>query len=444
MKISKYTFIFDVDNVEYYIYSTLSNALLEIDEESYLILLNAQKNKLDIVSSDLDNELYTILESKKFIVENDIDSFLYYKSVITAQRNSQSFMHLTIAPTMDCCFRCYYCFEEYKEKNYMAEGVMDSIIKYLNSLPSKPELKLTWFGGEPLMALSQMKQFYDKLMAGYKKPVSSNIITTGFHIDKTAIKIMEDMRVEQLQITLDGQRETHNSIKKTSECMDVFSKVLHNVDLILSTSDIHVVFRINLTKKNAHEYVGLYHYLVERFKDYKKKGIAPGFVMNRGVCENSSNSDSLFFSSKEAAQFTLNLWNKYQIHTPFLRYPSMFFTECAIRGAVAVSFDPEGYAYKCWEVIGNKKYAIGRLNKDGKLENINNVILNRHLYAADPLEDPICVKCRYLPICNGGCPIQRIENLFEKKKNDCCIFHKGKIKEFLSIYLKLKKKGRLD
>ena len=174
MKISKYTFIFDVDSVEYYIYNTLSNALLEIDAESYFVLLKAQKNKLDIVPSELDNELYNILVFKKFIVENDIDSFLYYKSIITTQRNSQSFMHLTIAPTMDCCFRCYYCFEEYKEKNYMSEDVMDSIIKHLNSLPGKPELKLTWFGGEPLMALLQMKEFYDKLIANYKKPVSSN------------------------------------------------------------------------------------------------------------------------------------------------------------------------------------------------------------------------------------------------------------------------------
>lgn len=444
MKISKYTFIFDVDSTEYYIYSTLSNALLEIDKDSYSTLLKAQKNKSDIILSELDDELYDILVSKKFVVENDIDSFLYYKSIITAQRNSQSFMHLTIAPTMDCCFHCYYCFEEYKEKNYMPESVMDSIIKHLNSLPSKPEVKLTWFGGEPLMALSQMKQFYEKLIAGYKKPVSSNIITTGFHIDEHAIKIMEDIGVDQLQITLDGQKETHNSIKKTEGCADVFSKVLNNVELVLSTSNIHVVLRVNLTKRNAHEYVGLYTYLTNRFKRFTKKGVGPGFVMDRGICNSSSESDNLFFSSKEAAQFTLDLWNKYRIHTPFLRYPSRFFTECAIRGSVAISFDPEGYAYKCWEVIGNKKYAIGKLNKDGKLEDINSVILNRHLYAADPLEDPVCSKCRYLPICNGGCPIQRIENLFEKKKNDCCIFHKGKMKEFLTIHLKLKKIGRVD
>lgn len=41
----------------------------------------------------------------------------------------------------------------------------------------------------------------------------------------------------------------------------------------------------------------------------------------------------------------------------------------------------------------------------------------------------------------GGCPIQRIENVFEKKKNCCCTFYKGYMEEFLKIHLKLLKLG---
>lgn len=238
MKVSKYTFLFDNDNVEFYIYSTLSNSLVEIDEDSYHLLLDARKNKSDINKSDFDDEVYDILLQKRFIADNDMDGFLYYKSVVMNQRISQSQMHLTMAPTMDCCFRCHYCFEEYKEKNYMSEEVMDSIIKYLNSLPTQPELKLTWFGGEPLMAPSQIEQFYEKLVTQYQKPASCNIITTGYHINEHVIEIMKKTGVSQLQITLDGLRETHNKIKFLPDCSDVFGKVLDNIELVLSTSDI--------------------------------------------------------------------------------------------------------------------------------------------------------------------------------------------------------------
>lgn len=443
MKISKYTFFFDVDTDprEFYIYSTLSNALIEIDEDSYLYLSAAQKSKSEIDLSEIDDELYGILTLKRFIVENDIDSFLHYKSILTAQRQNKSSMHLTIAPTMDCCFECHYCFEKYKGKNYMSEDVMDSIIKRFNLMNPQPEIgRLTWFGGEPLMALTQMEQFYDKLVTGYKKPRDSNVITTGFHINEEAIRVMKYVGVSQVQITLDGLKDTHNGIKYTENCNDAFGKVMDNCELLFRTSDIHVVFRVNVTKQNASEYVELYHYLINRFRQYKRFGVGPGIVMDRGAC--SSNADiSSFFSMAEATKFVLELYNKYNIHTPSLHYPSRFFTECAIRNEVAMSFDPEGYAYKCWEVIGNKEYAVGKLDKDGKMVDINQIVLNRQLYGADPIDDKVCSACRYLPICNGGCPIQRIQNVFEERKNCNCTLYKGHMEDFLKIHLKLKKAG---
>lgn len=440
MKISRYTFLFDAENTGYYIYSTLSNALIEIDKDSYLYLRQAQKEKTEVTPAGLDTELFDVLVLKKFIVENDTDNFLYYKSILTHQRAEKNYMHLTMAPTMDCCFCCHYCFEKYKEPNYMSEEVMDSIIKRMNSLKPKPEInKLTWFGGEPLMALPQMERFYDKLVAGYKKPLDSNVITTGFHISPEAIRVMKHVGVTQVQITLDGLKETHNGIKYTAGCNDVFSKVLDNCELLLSTSDIHTTFRVNLTKQNAHEYVELYHQLIQRFGKYKKLGIAPAFVMDRGACTVSNSDKSILFTHKEAIEFCLELYNKHGIHSPFLHYPSRFFTECAIRNEVAMSFDPEGYAYKCWEVIGNKEYAIGRLNNQGDLVDINQIVLNRQLYGADPIDDQSCSACRYLPVCNGGCPIQRIENAFESGKNCTCTFYKGYMEDILKIYLKSKK-----
>lgn len=322
MKISKYSFFFDVDNAEFYIYNTLSNALIEIDEELYSSLLNYKNNNLNIVLDEIDKESREILISKKVFTKNYLDDFLYYKSILNTQRGATSFMHLTVAPTMDCCFSCHYCFEKYKTSNYMSEDVMDGIINYLNSLNSKPELKLTWFGGEPLMALSQMERFYEKLVTKYKEPLNSNLITTGFHLNENAIDVIKRLGIQQVQITLDGLKETHNAIKNLSECTDVFNKVLDNVALLLSLSDVHVVFRVNLTKKNKHEYVRLYQYLQKRFQDFEHKGISPAFVMDRGCHQENVVDD--FFTSKEIAPFVLDLYNNYQVHSPFLRYPSRF------------------------------------------------------------------------------------------------------------------------
>lgn len=163
MKISKYTFFFDIDNNEYYLYNSISNALIEVDKDSYQILYNKWRAKATLSILDIDCELYDMLRLKRFVIENDLDNFLFYKSVLAYQRSDMSNMHLTLAPTMDCCFKCNYCFENYKNPTYMTETVMDSIVKYLSSLKNNPQFRLTWFGGEPLMALTQIEQLYDKM-----------------------------------------------------------------------------------------------------------------------------------------------------------------------------------------------------------------------------------------------------------------------------------------
>lgn len=178
MKISKYTFFFNIDGKEYYTYNTLSNSLLEIDEESYSIFQNHKTGIQELSSEKVDKELWDVLCENNILTDSDEDDYLKYKAIIMRQRSQRASMHLTLAPTMDCCFRCHYCFEKYKEKKYMTPEVMDRITKYVMSCPDLKNIKITWFGGEPLMAVPQIEEFYDKFSAVWEKPINSNIITT--------------------------------------------------------------------------------------------------------------------------------------------------------------------------------------------------------------------------------------------------------------------------
>lgn len=178
MKLSKYTFLFPVEE-EYYIYNTLSNALIKIDSDSYSILQQARSEKSEIKNTCIDKDLYEILEKNQFITEEEKDDFLAYKSIIDSQRNDTHFMHLTIAPTMDCNFSCHYCFEK-KEKTYITSEIIDSLIHYIEQQKDLSSISLTWFGGEPLMAIDRIKEFYDKFQKVWgDRSFKSNIITTA-------------------------------------------------------------------------------------------------------------------------------------------------------------------------------------------------------------------------------------------------------------------------
>lgn len=438
MLVSKYTFLFKSDGA-CYVYNTLSNALLEIDRESYDIIYKANQIHNRVTCDMIDPDLYSALMDANILTRSNEDDFLKYKSAIYAMRRQTHSMHLTIAPTMDCCFRCDYCFEKYKGKKYMNESVMESIINYVLRQSNLKIMKITWFGGEPLMALDEMEKFHNLFTKKCKIPVISNIITTGYHIDLEAIQIFKKLMISSIQITLDGVGATHNKIKNHKTDKDVFSKVMDNIELLgREASDINVVIRVNLTHENKNEYIELAKLCEKRFSGFRNIAISPAFVLDRGTsdCEKCSISQ-LLFNHKDRADFIIDLANK-GYHSHFTNYPNPFFYECAIRDTMAIAFDPEGYAYKCWEVIGNKDYAIGKISKEGEIINYNEVILNRHLYGADPLEDAICKDCKYLPICSGGCPIQRIENVFEEGKNCTCTHYKGFMTDFLKLHLKRK------
>ncbi|MBO8465633.1 MAG: SPASM domain-containing protein [Bacteroidetes bacterium] len=436
MIVSKYTFLFDNNNnTDYYAYNTLSNALIEIDKESYDILVYSENSKIEIELSSMDHELWNALYENNIITENDDDDFLKYKASIARMRTQTASMHLTLAPTMDCCFHCHYCFEKYKTKSYMSAEVMDSIIKYVTTKHDLKNIHITWFGGEPLMAISQIELFHDKFSGAWKNTVLSNIITTGYHIDENTMRVLKKVGISQMQITLDGMKDTHNKVKHIESEEDVFERVMSNIMLLNDRiPDMNIVVRVNLTRENAHEYEQLYKLCQTRFRGRKNIALAPAFVLDRGTSECSSGQTINFFQHKDRSEFILDLASK-GMDSPYVHYPEPFFNECAIRNNTAISFDPDGYAYKCWEVIGNKEYAIGRLNKDGILTEINEKILNRQLYGADPIDDATCQTCKYLPLCSGGCPIQRIENKFERKHNCNCTPYKGFLPDFLKFHI---------
>lgn len=428
MKISLYTFFVDIGG-KYLIYNSLSNALVELEEDVYSILENDYKGKKEINPKTIDEELLNVLQDKYFIIENEQDDVLLYKSIVNSYRR-QNVMFLTIAPTMDCNYTCHYCFEK-REKIYLDDERINAIVNYVSLQKHIKHVKIVWFGGEPLLALNQIEDLYFKLREIEGKEYDSRIITNGYFLNREVLERLVCIGVSSMQITLDGNKSNHNNVKFTLDCKDTFSKTLNNIDLVLREfPDLYVDLRVNITRKNTSDYKELYDYLKQRYASYKNFSLYPGFV-----CDTCGDCSDICLSRKEKVKYIMDLY-KNGVRTAYSCYPGSLYQECAIRNENTIAFDPEGYAYKCWEIMGNKQYAIGRLNKDGNIIDVNRSILNRYHYGADPLSDKKCSSCSYLPVCCGGCPHERLENLFNGKKHDVCTYLKGYMSEILGMYLR--------
>jgi len=431
MKISKYTKLIN-DKDRYFVYNSLSNYLGQIEEELYALLVQKQKENNHLSNDELDAESMALLMNKNIITENDDDDILKYAAAIKGRRNIVNSLSLTIAPTMDCNLSCPYCFET-KEKGKMDDTTIENIIEFIKKQSHLNSVNITWFGGEPLLCPDVIEKISDGLAAACTIPISAKVITNGYFLNEKTITLLEKSKVNSIQLTIDGMPETHNKVKFTKTDKDTFRTVINNIDVFAQLNpSITLAVRVNIDKNNLKEFYKLHDFFADRYKGNKNIFLVPAFITatTKNTCK-----DSCLISNAE----------KFSVYKDFFQimnnvnliYPNNSIHECAARNPSTWAIAPNGDLYKCWEIIGNRKYKIGELTKEG-IKITDHKQNHRYLYGADPFEEESCKECFSFPICNGGCPHKRIENKFNNQDFDLCTHFKENIDDYLLLRLDAK------
>jgi uncharacterized protein len=414
MKVSQYTFFVKSQNT-YCLYNTVSNRLISIGKILYEKLEKHSINKTNLPASFLkDEELINELKTGFFITENDTDALLWIKNIVWANRGNQDIHNITIAPTMNCNFSCFYCFEKHR-KGMMKSDVMDGIINYINRQKNLKFLNLTWFGGEPLLAYQKMKQIMERLVLPKGSKISSLLITNGYYLSPKIVDELDGLKINRIQLSIDGIYEQYNDVKFMPKDKKCFEKVLRNIDYFSKKSNIPLYIRINISKDNYSRFLDIFNFFKERYPN-KPIFVVPAFL--KSINNESNCKSNCYVSKKEIMDF--NTYAYQNLKDISFIYPSDNLNECAIRNQNTLAFAPDGAVYKCWEVIGEKENAVGHIEKDGTITISNPILLNRYCYGSDPLSDDTCQKCSIYPICIGGCPQQRIRKEFYGMEEDLC------------------------
>lgn len=411
MKFSKYNVIKN-DGISTWIFNSLTKAFVKLPTDTY--------NRIEEENaSDLRKELL-----KQGILTDEADEISVYKYKYYTHAFNPRIFHLCVAPTMQCNFSCFYCFEEgNKNLPTMSDEVENALIRYIEN-NNKDQVSINWFGGEPLLAFDRILSISEKLNQKNIDYVSS-LVTNGSLLTESKIARLDLLHLTHIQISLDGLAPVHNQRRCFKNGTPSFDLIRSNIDALIRNTTIPLHIQVAIDKTNSSAYHEMLQLFSQNYPKLVNKRIRIGcnFVQNRtdfdknGVC---FTSDDIF--AKQIESLKKGEKNDLCPALPDLSFPCMY------RCKNSFAIDPAGDMYKCLEYLGDPQFKVGNL-LEGKIFLKK---IAQATFSESPFENDACMECPVLPICGGGCPIDRIKYRNHPDKAYCSI-HKTKLADMLPV-----------
>jgi radical SAM protein with 4Fe4S-binding SPASM domain len=170
-----------------------------------------------------------------------------------------------ILTTTGCNARCFYCYEKGTKPITMTAETASRVVRYIVAHRGDDEVKLRWFGGEPLVNAKAIDQISTELKE-QGVPFRSEMISNGYLMDADLVQRAKELwQLQWVQITLDGMEQTYNRVKAyVHRGVNAFERILENIGL-LTAAGIRVDIRLNVDKHNIGEMAELVELLHQRF-----------------------------------------------------------------------------------------------------------------------------------------------------------------------------------
>ena len=227
-------------------------------------------------STDQDRTLRDQLVFLGFLIGENFNEIEFLKLKNRIARYGNKGLGLAILPTLDCNFVCPYCYQSHVNKR-MGYDVQQGIVKYVSKMMvSKSKLVVDWFGGEPLLEISQIKEFSSKFMQICEKNrarYTASITTNGYLLSKQMAHELSQIGVENVQVTIDGPPDIHNKRRILRDGRPTFDVILKNLGEATKYIPT-VIVRVNIDKANSVHFPELLAYLAP-LKEHLWIGIAP-------------------------------------------------------------------------------------------------------------------------------------------------------------------------
>lgn len=411
-KASRYNHFVEIGDGKRLAFNALTCGLAEMDEQTYQLYLDIVAGGEFEYTDGQEQGTITELCIGGFITTDDGDELNLLRAAHYRSRFGNRGLGLTLVPTLACNFSCDYCYEnpslsEPASRQRMSDKVSANVIRFCERRLKRDEsLNVTWYGGEPLLALDlilHLTSTLSGLCESLKRPFNAGLVTNGYLMTEQVVASLIGIGIRSAQVTVDGPREVHDARRRLKNGGGTYDTIMANLAKITPDSGMQVAIRINIDRRNRPAIPRLLYDLAER--GFNRR---PNFVTYFGHVQASAsacpNVSSECMVTDEFSEFLVDAHQLLIEHGfRYHNYPSRMLNSCGAVSGNTLVIEPSGHTQSCWHTIGDHKKSIGVLTSDGLQSNDNQV----KWLGWTPFTGE-CTACSVLPICMRGCPYRTI------------------------------------
>ena len=347
-----------------------------------------------------------MLAEQGFIIESGIDELAIVRRKYQLGKESTRQLDLVIAPTMRCNFSCRYCFETSSnldaDRSFMVR-LVGFVEDQLNEYRFR-KLKVSWYGGEPLLVLPFVVDSAARLVECCSKwgcEIEQGIVTNGYLLDVDAVGKLISAGIRHAQVTIDGAEQMHDARRPLKNGRGSYSQIISNMKALSQhycSDEFDVAIRFNSDLENEGHFEDVRSLFAsldeEMFKVY------PAMVE---IVETHVDSQEACFNDDEYGRFRLSQLKGLSLDGSIdeLLQPRACF--CTAEKTHAYVIDPKGNVFNCWnDICFPERRLFNFFDERTDSPRAISWYLGR-----DPFSEPKCSTCPYIPICVGGCSYER-------------------------------------
>jgi uncharacterized protein len=278
-------------------------------------------------------------------------------------------LHLILLPTEACNFRCVYCYESFRLKR-MEPWVVEGVKQLLRRrTPDLSALSISWFGGEPLLALDVMEDVLrhvgDLRREFPSLRFESDATTNASLLTRPVMDRLAGLGVRRYQVTFDGPREHHDRKRVLAGGRGTFDRIWGNLLAVkASEAAFSIMVRVHVDRENFDA--------IESFlQEYRRAfGDDPRFeLFIRGLSRLGGPNDASLriLEGKTGTRSIETL--RARASSLGLRLKQMRLENSICYAARANSFviRANGNLNKCTVALEESRNVVGRIQADGRL-----------------------------------------------------------------------------